>query len=138
MQMEKTKKLFERISLDEVRQIIRSGKNRERDSAQGSETLDDALPLTPANSVITKRAPKRQSVPTRTASGDGDDYPLGIWMDKDMFHRRQSRQLRIVLHGSQPSTNNRYLALADLALNNHKQKASQNGKTDMKSESRAR
>jgi|SRR3954468_24019075 hypothetical protein len=136
--MQKTKQLFERISLEEVRQIIRSGKNRERDSTPGSETLDEALPLTQGDSVTTRRTPKRQPVRARDSSPEGDEYPLGVWMDKSMFYRHQGRQHRIVLHDPQPTTNNRYLTLADLALNNHKQRTSHNGKNDMKNEARAR
>ena len=137
MKMQKTKRLFERISLDEVREIMRNSKNRERDCTQRSETLDDDLPLPSQNSAITKRTPKLQTAATASTSRAGDDYPLGLWMDKDMFHRHQRRQLRIVLHHRQASTNNRYLTLADLALSKPRQKTSHTGKNDVKNEARA-
>jgi len=129
--MQKTKKLFERISLDEVRQIIRDGQNRERESNRESDTLDNAPRVPSQNLVIMKRT-KHHAAPTPSATAEGDGYPLGLWMDKDMFRRHQRRQPRIVLHHRQASTNNRYLALADLALNTQRQRTSQNGKNDLR------
>jgi hypothetical protein len=52
----------------------------------------------------------------------GDDHSAGLWVDYDLLRKHQGRSPEIVLHSPHIAVNNRYLALADIALGNNKPK----------------
>jgi hypothetical protein len=65
---------------------------------------------------------KRKARPKRSIDTPGDDHELGLWIDKDLLRRSQTRPAQTVLHDPLTSTNNRYLELADLVLGDGKAK----------------
>jgi len=69
-----------------------------------------------------KNVQKRKPRPKRSIANPGDDHELGLWIDKDLLRKHQNRAPQTVIHDPAASTNNRYLALADLALGNGKPK----------------
>jgi hypothetical protein len=75
--------------------------------------------------IRTESAHKHQVAGKATLRREDDDRSLGLWINKDMFRRHQQQQARIILHNPRASTNNRYLALADVA-NHRKQSTSKN------------
>ena len=60
---------------------------------------------------------KRGALPTPFIAKPGDDDELGLWIDYDLLRKHQDHT---ILHDPSAATNNRYLALADLALGNKK------------------
>jgi hypothetical protein len=122
--MQKRKNLFRRIPLEEVPRLL-----REQRIPGSSEYQSEDLEI--ANDVPTTSRPHPENAQKRTLPGkhslrtEEGDRSVGLWINKDMFRRHQHQQAQIVLHDPRPGTNTRYLALADLALNNRK-RASKN------------
>ena len=65
---------------------------------------------------------KRKARPKRSIEKPGDDHELGLWIDKELLRKHQNRPPQTIIHDPLTSTNNRYLALADIALGNNKPK----------------
>lgn len=63
---------------------------------------------------------KRKARPKRSIAKPGDDHELGLWIDKDLLRKHQNRHPQTIIHDPLTSTNNRYLALADIALGNNR------------------
>ena len=70
---------------------------------------------------------KRKARPKRSILKPGGDHELGLWIDKDLLRKHQNPIPHTVIHNPLPSANNRYLALADLALGNNKPKKKSKG-----------
>ena len=62
---------------------------------------------------------KRKPQPKRSIAKPSRDHDLGLWIDYDLLRKHQNHTPTI-LHDASPAMNNRYLALADLALGNKK------------------
>ena len=121
--MQKKTSRFERIRLEEVSHLLKKQKNAERESEQ---PFEDQPPKTvrqnppgQANNVQKHRARPKRSIRT-----EGEDHPLGLWIDKDIFRKHQNPAPQMVLHDPAWTLNNRYIALADLALGTNKKKRS--------------
>jgi hypothetical protein len=73
---------------------------------------------------------KLKARPKRTILAEGDDHPLGLWIDKELMrkHTQQQKTPRTIIHGSSEAVGNRYLELADIALGVPKNKKKSNGK----------
>lgn len=69
-----------------------------------------------------KNVQKRKARPKRSIAKPGDDHELGLWIDKDLLRKHQTRSAQTIIHDPLTSTNNRYLALADIALRTNKPK----------------
>ena len=65
---------------------------------------------------------KRKARPKRSIAKPGEDHELGLWIDKDLLRKYQNRPPQTIIHDPLTSTNNRYLALADIALGNNRPK----------------
>ena len=65
---------------------------------------------------------KRKARPKRSIAKPGDDHELGLWIDKELLRKHQNRAPQTIIHDPLTSTNNRYLALADIVLGNNKPK----------------
>ena len=62
---------------------------------------------------------KRKAQPKLSIAKPGRDHDLGLWIDYDLLRKHQNHSPAI-LHEPSSAVNNRYLALADLALGNKK------------------
>ena len=102
------KKLFERIPLSELRKL------------QG---LDLEEPAQRAKPTVSSNVQKQAARPKRSIRTEGEDHPVGLWIDRDIFRRHQNGTPRIAIHDPLASINNRYLTLADLALKSNKAKS---------------
>jgi len=72
---------------------------------------------------------KLKARPKRAILAEGDDHPLGLWVNKELLRKHTQQQTpRTSMHGSSEAAGNRYLELADIALGNHKNKKKSNGK----------
>lgn len=69
-----------------------------------------------------KNVQKRKARPKRSIKTEGEDHPLGLWINKDLLRRHQAQVPQTIIHDPMTSTNNRYLELADIALGNTKPK----------------
>jgi hypothetical protein len=78
-------------------------------------------------SMAKKNVQKRKARPKRSIAKPGDDHELGLWIDKDLLRKHQNRAPQTIIHDPLTSTNNRYLALADIALGNNKPKKKAKG-----------
>ena len=101
--MPKRKNRFQRIPLNQVPSSDSSGRHEQTSSS---------------SSTVTSNVQKHAAHPKRSIKKEGDDHPLGLWIDREMLRKHQNRTPKIVLHNPLPSADNRYLALADLALGN--------------------
>ena len=106
--MARSKKLFERIRLSELRTL------------QGLGSEEPALRAKP---TVRSNVQKQAARPKRSIRSEGEDHPVGLWIDRDMFRKHQNGTPRIVIHDPLASINNRYLMLADLALKSNKAKS---------------
>ena len=66
---------------------------------------------------------KREAQPNISIAKPTRDRDLGLWIDYDLLRKHQNHTPTI-LHDASPAMNNRYLALADLALGNKTKKKS--------------
>jgi hypothetical protein len=74
---------------------------------------------------------KLKARPKHTILAEGEDHPVGLWVDKELMrkHTQQQQTPRTIIHGSSEAAGNRYLELADIALGNPKNnKKKPNGK----------
>jgi len=69
--------------------------------------------------AMPKRLEKREAQPKISIAKPTRDHDLGLWIDYDLLRKHQNHTPTI-LHDASPAMNNRYLALADLALGNKK------------------
>jgi hypothetical protein len=60
-------------------------------------------------------APKRATTAPKSNGNDDRDRSTGLWVDYDLLRRHQGRDPQVE-YDTMPSTNNRYLDLADIAL----------------------
>jgi hypothetical protein len=65
---------------------------------------------------------KREAQPKISIAKPTRDRDLGLWIDYDLLRKHQNHTT--ILHDASPAMNNRYLALADLALGNKTKKKS--------------
>ena len=79
-----------------------------------------------------KRVQKEKPRPKRSIDTPGDDHDVGLWIDYDLLRKFRIGSLQAARHDGITSKNNRYLELADIALNNGK-----NSKAKKKSKSAA-
>lgn len=70
---------------------------------------------------------KHKARPKRSIAKPGNDHELGLWIDKDLLRKHQNRPPQTIIHDPLTSTNNRYLALADIVLGNNKPKKKAKG-----------
>lgn len=77
-----------------------------------------------------KNVEKHKPRPKRSIAKPGDDHELGLWIDKDLLRKHQSRPAQTIIHDPAASTNSRYLELADLALGNGKPKKKAKAQTN--------
>ncbi|PYY13987.1 MAG: hypothetical protein DMG60_20920 [Acidobacteria bacterium] len=103
--MQQRKRLFERVPLHEVPKV--EGPNETKNAR-------------PARLSIVTNVQKRPARPKRSIKTEGDDHPLGLWIDHDVLRRHQNGTPKLILHDPLASANSRYLTLADLALGNNK------------------
>lgn len=118
--MRKGKIAFERIPLEEVRRILKQQNNAEQ-RAQELIKGDKPSKLIPHHHTA-KNVQKRPARPKRSIRTAGDDHPLGLWIDMEIFRRHQNRPPQIALHNPMLNSNNRYLVLADSVLTHKKSK----------------
>lgn len=104
--MEKGKKRFERIPLREIQDRLAS-------ESRGNDRQKIAANI--------KNVQKLAARPKRNIRTEGEDHPVGLWIDKDIFRKHQNRPPQILLSDGF-GLENRYLTLADLALANSKDK----------------
>ena len=102
------KKPFERISLDKLRHL---------------RGVKEAAPIPVEKPAARSNVQKQAARPKRSIRTDGEDHPVGLWIDRDVFRKHQNGTPRIVIHDPLASINNRYLMLADLALKSNKTKS---------------
>ena len=69
-----------------------------------------------------KNVQKRKARPKRSIKGKGDDHPQGLWVNVDFFRKLTTHEGRTVVHGEAGETQNHYLELADLVLNDKQKK----------------
>ena len=69
--------------------------------------------------AMPKKLEKRAAQPRISIAKPGREHNLGLWIDYDLLRKHQNHTPTI-LHDASPAMNNRYLALADLALGNKK------------------
>jgi hypothetical protein len=127
--MQRQKILIQRIPLEEVLRLVREEKTPESSEDQFGD-LDVAKQAPATKQPYTNGAQKQHAVGKPSRSTEAGDRSLGLWINKDMLRRHQHQQARIILHDPRASNNNRYLALADLALNNRRQSGSKNAKNE--------
>lgn len=82
-----------------------------------------------------KNVQKRKARPKRSITKPGNDHELGLWIDRDLLRKHQSRSPQTIIHDPLTSTNNRYLVLADIALGNNKPKKKARGEATDSSQS---
>lgn len=66
-----------------------------------------------------KKREKPEAQPKLSIARPGRGRDSGLWIDYDLLRKHQNHTPTI-LHDQSPAMNNRYLALADLALGNKK------------------
>lgn len=123
--MHKRKPRFETIPLKALRHLLEDGKNSgpaTETQNKGVDSSTAARPTKPAQSNVQKQRPR----PKRSIRTEGQDHPLGLWLDRDVLCRHQNPTPRVVFHNPLPNTVNLYLTLADLALGNNKPKSRKN------------
>jgi hypothetical protein len=69
-----------------------------------------------------KNVQKRKARPERSIDKPGRDHELGLWIDKDLLSKHRNRTPQTIIHDQVMTANNRYLALADIALKTRKGK----------------
>lgn len=82
--------------------------------------------------MTNKNVQKHKARPKRSIKAPGEDHPLGLWIDKDLL-RKHHTQVQTITHESLMASNQRYLELADLALEVNKP----NGKAKKKAKAAA-
>jgi hypothetical protein len=103
--MPKSGKLFERVPLEKVPNF------------QKQKPAKRTKPAKAQTASIVRKKVARVKHATRS---DADDHAVGLWIDTALFRKHRNRTPQIVLHDPLQSRNNRYLALADLALKNNR------------------
>jgi hypothetical protein len=117
--MQKRKNVLVRIPLEEVPRFLREQKTPASSEHQSQDVeVDNGVRAT--RPKHTENAQKHPSAGKRNLRTEESDRSLGLWINMDMFRRQHQQQARIILHDPRPGTNNRYLALADLALKNRR------------------
>ena len=133
--MQKRKNLIRRIPLEEVPRLLREQKTPERSGHQ-SEDVEVANDVPATRPPHTENARKHHAAAKAHLRTEAGAHSLGLWINMDMFRRHHQQQARIILHDPRPGTNNRYLALADLALNNRKRVSKNANNVDAKNAAR--
>ena len=104
--MGKRKIFFERIRLSEIQDLVtppRAGNER------------------PPNAEDAKKVKKLPARTQRSIRTEGQDHPVGLWIDKEIFRKHQNRPPQILLSDGF-GLKNRHLTLADLEITSAKQK----------------
>ncbi|HKR33033.1 MAG TPA: hypothetical protein VJT08_21310 [Terriglobales bacterium] len=65
--------------------------------------------------MTNKNVQKHKARPKRSIKAPGEDHPLGLWIDKDLL-RKHHTQVQTTTHEPLMASSQRYLELADLAL----------------------
>lgn len=123
--MHKSKSRFETIPLKALRHLLQDGKNSGPETETRNDGVDSstaARPTQPARSNVQKQRAR----PKRSIKTEGQDHPLGLWLDRDVLRKHQNPTPRVAFHTPLANTNNLYLTLADLALGNNKPKSRKN------------
>jgi len=74
-----------------------------------------------------QNAQKSKARPKPSLAKPREDHKVGLWIDKELLRRHQNRPPQTIIHDPLASTNNRYLALADIALGNNRPKKKPKG-----------
>jgi len=120
--VQKRKSLFDRVGLEEVLKIVAQQNDDSRDAGKDSERPNGAHNLRSTKAENSKNVQKKKAQPKRSIESPGDDHEVGLWIDYDLLRKHQSQVPQIVIHDPVSATNNRYLALADIALRGGKPK----------------
>lgn len=118
--MRKAKSGFERVPLEVVRRVLEEQNNAEDESHNLTEADKHFKPVAHNQSPRANNVQKRRARPKRSIHTEGEDHPLGLWIDKEIFRKHQNRPPQIALHDPMLNPNNRYLALADCVLQDKK------------------
>jgi hypothetical protein len=121
--MPNIKSPFERIPINVVRMILENQKNGVPESEELANTQKRLKPEQANKTATANNVQKHRARPKRSIRTEGQDHPLGLWIDKEIFRKHQNRPPQLVLHDPSAISSNRYLALADLALGSNRTKS---------------
>ena len=125
--MRKATIAFERVPLKHVRRILEEQNNADERSTAVPDGDNDSKRIARDQRPSPNNPRKHRARPKRSIRREGEDHPIGLWIDKEIFRRHQNRPPQIVLHDSMLSSNSRYLALADCVLTPKKSKPKRSG-----------
>ena len=114
--MGKGKMGFERVPLKHVRRLL-----KEQNQAQEKSQDLNADDKNSVGNQSRSNVQKHRAQPKRNIGTEGEDHPLGLWINKEIFRKHRNRPPQMALLDATLYSNNRYLAL-DSVRNSQKVK----------------
>ena len=112
--------VFGDVAVDGAAEVVVNWEKLKRSENHPRLSLLDGVPHALPALAFAQGVQKRPARPKRSIKTEGDDHPLGLWIDHDVLRRHQNGTPKLILHDPLASANSRYLTLADLALGNNK------------------